>query len=181
MSIALLDVNVLVAPFDPAHANHEDAHRWFGRNRKHGWATCPITINGCIRVLSNPAYPTVEATPAEVTARLRSLCSSIDHHFWPDFGISDRRISVPAIGHRRTPEDHGCVSARSGHAESRPARHLRPLHPDQGGPRRRSPESGYDWQRLTRRSMRSCVSAGLRNRRGSGNAVRVQMQCIRLT
>lgn len=84
MSIALLDVNVLVALFDPAHDNHEDAHRWFGRNRKHGWATCPITTNGCIRVLSNPAYPTVEATPAEVADRLRTLCSTPDHHFWAD-------------------------------------------------------------------------------------------------
>ena len=84
MSVALLDVNVLVALFDPAHQNHEDAHRWFGRNRKYGWATCPITVNGCIRVLSNPAYPSVEATPAEVARRLRSFCSATDHHFWED-------------------------------------------------------------------------------------------------
>ena len=84
MSIALLDVNVLVALFDPSHTNHENAHRWFGRNRKFGWATCPITINGCVRVLSSPAYPTVEATPAEVTGRLQSLCSATDHHFWAD-------------------------------------------------------------------------------------------------
>jgi toxin-antitoxin system PIN domain toxin len=84
VSIALLDVNVLVALFDPAHGNHEEAHRWFGRNRKSGWATCPITINGCIRVLSNPAYRTVEATAAEVASRLRSLCSAPDHHFWAD-------------------------------------------------------------------------------------------------
>jgi uncharacterized protein len=84
LSVALLDVNVLIALFDPSHLNHEDAHAWFGRNRKHGWATCPITINGCVRVLSSPAYRTVEATPAEVSDRLRSLCSAVDHHFWPD-------------------------------------------------------------------------------------------------
>ena len=84
MSISLLDVNVLVALLDPAHQNHDDAHDWFGRNRRHGWATCPTTINGCIRVLSNPAYPTVEATPAEVARRLRSASSSVDHHFWED-------------------------------------------------------------------------------------------------
>jgi toxin-antitoxin system PIN domain toxin len=84
LSIALLDVNVLVALFDPAHQNHEDAHRWFGRNRRHGWATCPLTINGCIRVLSHPAYRTVEATPAEVAGRLESLCDTTDHHFWAD-------------------------------------------------------------------------------------------------
>ena len=84
MSIALLDVNVLVALHDPAHPNHEDAHRWFGRNRKRGWAICPITVNGCVRVLSDPAYPTVAATPAEAASRLRILCAGPDHEFWSD-------------------------------------------------------------------------------------------------
>ena len=84
MSTALLDVNVLVALHDPAHPNHEDAHRWFGRNRKRGWATCPVTVNGCVRVLSNPAYPTVTATPAEAASRLRILCAGPDHEFWSD-------------------------------------------------------------------------------------------------
>ena len=84
MSRALLDVNVLVALHDPAHPNHEDAHRWFGRNRKRGWATCPVTVNGCVRVLSNPAYPTVAATPAEAASRLRILCAGPDHEFWSD-------------------------------------------------------------------------------------------------
>ena len=84
MTAALLDVNVLVALFDPAHPNHEEAHRWFGANRKRKWATCPITINGCVRVLSNPAYPSVSATPAEVISRLQTLCSSPYHEAWPD-------------------------------------------------------------------------------------------------
>ena len=41
--IALLDVNVLVALFDPMHSNHEAAHEWFAENRAAGWATCPLT------------------------------------------------------------------------------------------------------------------------------------------
>ena len=73
-----------MALFDPAHLNHEDAHRWFGSGKKHGWATCPTTINGCVRVLSNPAYPTVEATVAEVVSRLRGLCADAHHQFWPE-------------------------------------------------------------------------------------------------
>ena len=28
MSIALLDVNVLLALFDPVHVDHKDTHRW---------------------------------------------------------------------------------------------------------------------------------------------------------
>jgi uncharacterized protein len=104
LSIALLDVNVLVALFDPAHDNHEDAHRWFGRNRKLGWATCPITINGCIRVLSNPAYPTVEATPAEVVGRLRGFVATGDHYFWEDsVSLTDESLFRPSMigGHQK--------------------------------------------------------------------------------
>jgi toxin-antitoxin system PIN domain toxin len=84
LSIALLDVNVLIALVDSGHHNHEAAHRWFGRNRKYGWATCPLTINGFVRILSNPAYPTVEATPAEAAGALQEMCSTTDHHFWED-------------------------------------------------------------------------------------------------
>jgi toxin-antitoxin system PIN domain toxin len=84
VSIALLDVNVLIALLDPAHLHHGLAHRWLDQNRKHGWATCPMTINGCIRILSSPAYPAVKVTPAEVAGDLRSACSVTDHHFWED-------------------------------------------------------------------------------------------------
>jgi len=100
MTPALLDVNVLISLFDPAHLNHEDAHLWFGRNRKRGWATCPVTINGCVRVLSNPAYPTVEATPAEVISRLRVLCASAGHQFWTDeVSLLDESLfRAPMIG-----------------------------------------------------------------------------------
>ena len=104
MSVSLLDVNVLVALFDPAHPNHEDAHRWFGRNRKRGWATCTLTVNGCVRVLSNPAYPTVDATPAEVISRLRMLCSGSGHQFWPDsVSLLDDTLFRPQMiaGHQK--------------------------------------------------------------------------------
>ncbi len=54
--VALLDVNVLLALFDPDHIHHEAAHRWFARSRESGWASCPLTENGVVRILSNPAY-----------------------------------------------------------------------------------------------------------------------------
>ena len=104
MSTALLDVNVLVALHDPSHPNHEDAHRWFGRNRKRGWATCPVTVNGCVHVLSNPAYPTVTATPAGVASRLRALCAGPGHEFWSDsVSLLDESLFRPQAitGHRQ--------------------------------------------------------------------------------
>lgn len=84
MKAFLLDVNVLVALFDASHMNHQAAHRWFSESGKRSWATCPIAENGLVRVLSSPAYPTVEATPAEVIARLREFRRHKGHVFWPD-------------------------------------------------------------------------------------------------
>lgn len=81
--IALLDVNVLVALFDGAHVHHGLAHTWLSRHRSLGWATCPITQNGCVRVLSQPRYPGA-LTVGEITRRLRAATQQVDHTFWPD-------------------------------------------------------------------------------------------------
>ncbi len=81
--VALLDVNVLVALFDPDHVHHEIAHDWFADHRHHGWATCPITENGLVRVLSNPAYAGSTLRPAAVTGALAQFRASGDHTFWP--------------------------------------------------------------------------------------------------
>ena len=104
MSTGLLDVNVLVSLFDPAHPNHDDAHEWFAHNRRKGWATCSITINGCARVLSNPAYPTVTATVADVVSRLRTLCGSVGHQWWQESVslLDEDLFRIPQIaGHRQ--------------------------------------------------------------------------------
>ena len=82
--VALLDVNVLVALFDPDHVHHEAAHRWFGENRESGWATCPITENGLVRILSNPAYMASPETRGAIVRRLGGFCASGGHVFWPD-------------------------------------------------------------------------------------------------
>jgi toxin-antitoxin system PIN domain toxin len=82
--VALLDVNVLVALFDPDHVHHEAAHRWFADNRPSGWATCPLTENGLVRVLTHPAYSQAAEQPALTVRRLRTFCSSGEHEFWPD-------------------------------------------------------------------------------------------------
>jgi toxin-antitoxin system PIN domain toxin len=85
MSAYLLDVNVLITLLDPAHVNHETAHRWFGKARKHQWATCPITQNAVIRILSNPSYPSIDWMPNDVMDHLeRFLTEALGHVFWED-------------------------------------------------------------------------------------------------
>jgi toxin-antitoxin system PIN domain toxin len=91
--VALLDVNVLIALFDPAHVHHEAAHAWFGPNKARGWATCPITENAVVRILSNPSYPGGHSTPTDLAKRLAQFCASGHHSFWEDsVSLCDSRL-----------------------------------------------------------------------------------------
>lgn len=81
--IALFDVNFLIALFDAAHVHHDAAQAWLAKSRSAGWATCPITQNGCVRVLSQPRYPGFLPV-AEIARRLSVATSAPDHNFWPD-------------------------------------------------------------------------------------------------
>ncbi len=80
---ALLDVNILIALLDGAHIHHERASAWLAENLAAGWASCPITQNGCIRIMSQPAYP--NSRPAAVIAeRLAEAAAQPHHDFWAD-------------------------------------------------------------------------------------------------
>jgi toxin-antitoxin system PIN domain toxin len=80
---ALLDVNVLIALLDSDHASHDSAISWFSKHAREGWASCPITQNGCIRIMSNPAYPNPLPVQA-VIEHLAEACQQDVHEFWPD-------------------------------------------------------------------------------------------------
>jgi uncharacterized protein len=80
---ALLDVNVLIALLDADHTLHARATAWFGDHGQAGWASCPITQNGCIRIMSHPSYP--NGMPVRVVVeRLAQASFGTLHEFWPD-------------------------------------------------------------------------------------------------
>ena len=100
---ALLDVNVLIALFNPSHVHHETAHDWFEDHRTAGWATCPLTENGFLRILSHPQVA-VEADRATLVASLRTFCASGHHERWPDaVSLLDDSLFDPSavISHRQ--------------------------------------------------------------------------------
>lgn len=80
---SLLDVNVLVALLDAAHLHHGAATRWLAANVRKGWASCPLTQNGCVRILSLPAYQNSQP-PMAVADRLGQATADRSHEFWPD-------------------------------------------------------------------------------------------------
>ncbi|HEX4284331.1 MAG TPA: TA system VapC family ribonuclease toxin [Terracidiphilus sp.] len=80
----LLDVNVLIALIDSTHVQHDRAHDWFGKQGKLGWATCPMTENGVIRIVGSNRYPNTPGSPAAVLEILAVLRSLGGHEFWAD-------------------------------------------------------------------------------------------------
>jgi predicted nucleic acid-binding protein len=62
--IALLDVNVLIALLDAGHVMHGCAMTWLEREASRGWASCPLTENAVVRIMSQPGYPTPRLSTA---------------------------------------------------------------------------------------------------------------------
>lgn len=92
---ALLDANVLIALLDPDHLHHLAATRWLAAHRAQGSASCPITQNRCVRVMTQPAYP--NAAPAgDAAALLRDETSG-------RFVTLDRGVA-PAVVPGATPK-----------------------------------------------------------------------------
>ena len=93
MTRALLDINVLIALLDPDHSLHPRARDWFGRNAASGWASCPLTQNGCLRIMSHPGYPN-PLPVRSVVERLREATGSAYHESWADdVSLLDPRIA----------------------------------------------------------------------------------------
>jgi toxin-antitoxin system PIN domain toxin len=102
--VHLLDVNVLVALLWSTHIHHERAHSWFQKNSKHGWATCPLTQAGAIRILSNPSITRDAMSVQEATKYLASNLQHPTHQFWTDdltFMQAVESVQTRLFGHKQ--------------------------------------------------------------------------------
>jgi hypothetical protein len=108
----LLDVNALIALAWDSHIHHAPMRSWFAANSNAGWATCPLTESGFVRVSSNvkvlPSPIGVEAARG-VLASLRDVPG---HRFLVD-DVSITDPDVPKLsGHRQVTEAHLLTLAR---------------------------------------------------------------------
>ncbi len=89
-----MDVNFLIALLDPDHVFHESGHAWWSDNHASGWASCPLTENGVVRIMSNPNYSnSVEFSPRDLIDRIRSFAQNSVHEFWSaDISLRDPGI-----------------------------------------------------------------------------------------
>ena len=117
---ALLDVNVLLALAWPNHVHHGSAIEWFIDNQANGWATCPITENGFVRVSSNPRFTPEAKSPVEAMLQLERMISLEGHEFWGDsFSLTEPgRVERSRLqGHARVTDAYLLALAidRDGH------------------------------------------------------------------
>jgi len=81
VTLALLDVNVLLALSWPQHEHYRPASAWFTQHRDQGWATCALTELGFVRISSNRRFAPVPASTQTASAVLQQLKMAGEHHF----------------------------------------------------------------------------------------------------
>ncbi|MGH2832262.1 MAG: TA system VapC family ribonuclease toxin [Solirubrobacteraceae bacterium] len=110
--MALLDVNALMALAWDSHVHHARMRAWFVANSSAGWATCPITESGFVRVSSNPkVLPSAIGVDA-ARAVLSALRARPGHQFLTD-DVSMSDSDVPAMtGYRQVTDAHLLTLAR---------------------------------------------------------------------
>ena len=100
---ALFDVNMLLVLFDQAHELRPRALAWWLQNEQHGWASCPITQNGFVRIISQPTYVRPKGL-LEAVALLADHAGGPGHEFWcKDVSFLDRGVidHTLVLGHRQ--------------------------------------------------------------------------------
>lgn len=104
MKTALLDVNILTALLWPAHEHHDASHRWFGSRGRAGWATCPLTQLGFVRIVSNPSFSRDALLPPRAVALLEENLAHPAHEFWADdlqVPVAVQGIAASLQGHKQ--------------------------------------------------------------------------------
>ena len=99
---ALLDVNVLIALHDCDHVHHTRAANWLDAHSAPGWASSPLTQNGCLRIMSQGAY--INPQPLAVLVQmLQNSTATPWHALWPD-NLSILDASALRHSHMHSPK-----------------------------------------------------------------------------
>lgn len=110
--MGLLDVNALVALAWDSHVHHVRIREWFAANASAGWATCPVTESGFVRVSTNPKVLPSPIGVSEAREVLRGLRAAEGHRFLSD-DVSIVDDDLPSIvGHRQVTDAHLLTLAR---------------------------------------------------------------------
>ena len=99
---SLLDVSVLISLLDANHEHHAAVMGWWNQNED-PWASCPITQNGYLRIVTGPAYAN-RISVNQAIGKLTQAVSNPEHQFLSDdISLLDKALVAHAHiqGHRQ--------------------------------------------------------------------------------
>jgi toxin-antitoxin system PIN domain toxin len=99
----------LLAAVWPVHVHHTRAREWLSEQQAAGWATCPLTQAGFVRVSSNPAVFHDALTPAAALAVLDTIVAAPGHRWLADdvdFASSPLIHRAAVVSHRQVSDAH---------------------------------------------------------------------------
>jgi toxin-antitoxin system PIN domain toxin len=112
VTIALLDVNALVALVWDSHVHHVVIRSWFAERARSGWATCPLTESGFVRVSSNRKVLPHAISVEDARGVIAAMRNVAEHRFLVD-DVSITDSDVPRLsGHRQVSDAHLLTLAR---------------------------------------------------------------------
>ena len=95
---------MLIALLDADHVHHRRATQWLEHHIDAGWASCAITQNGCVRIMSQPRYkgdpPAHRAgrgAPMALPRRRRTISSCLRASLL-DEALFDAAVARPPAG-----------------------------------------------------------------------------------
>jgi toxin-antitoxin system PIN domain toxin len=106
VTIALPDVNVLVALTNPSHVFHAESHRWLTGVER--YATTPVTESGLLRMLLNRAVTGQPVTSEQAIAVLAGVRADSR----AEFLVDDSSLAVASVdttglaGHKQVTDWH---------------------------------------------------------------------------
>ena len=116
---ALLDINVLLALLDQQHIHHRRARDWLESESAAGWASCAITQNGFVRIISQPGYPN-SITPKAAIDLLGAATMTDYHEFWPcSVSLLDPKAVDASRVHSHRQVTHAYLLALAANARGR--------------------------------------------------------------
>ena len=91
MMMSLLDVNVLIGLLDANHEYHAAVMEWWNQNDGQ-WASCPITQNGYLRIVTQQKYSNTISVN-EALKKLMQTVSTTAHVFlFDDISLLDKKL-----------------------------------------------------------------------------------------
>lgn len=105
-TLAIPDVNVLVALTNPSHVFHRAAHEWLADAER--YATTPVTESGLVRMLLNPVVTGQSVSSRQALAILHGVRAESRAEFLPD----ESSLAAPSVdttglgGHKQVTDWH---------------------------------------------------------------------------